>query len=180
MNYYVQLIAYNRFANFLFRLIIFIIIFIIFIIFSLMFNEPVYAMGPDTDLDMNEGSNVVPSDSENDSDSNQDNKKLDKGKGKMIENEEDDTESALLEYWYNLLGQRDELIEEYEQANRNFNKSGSSQDEASLRYIEKLIDNLDNEIEDLKDQKGYIDPKDIEDSSSSEDDRHINKKSRKD
>lgn len=95
----------------------------------------------------------------------------DKGKGKAIDyseqEENTDTDNALLEYFSNLIEKRDALQSEYERANKLCNKTNLDEHTAYMDYIGKQLDGIQNEIDDLVDQSGFIDP--AEDETEEED-----------
>ena len=92
-------------------------------------------------------------------DDNTDNKsKEDKGKGKAdVDNDNDDPN--LLEYFYKLLDKRKELINQYEEASRAYNKSETEENKSKHDKIVDLLEENEQDIETMKDN-GFLDPAD--------------------
>lgn len=102
-------------------------------------------------------------DSENNEEESEDENtpKQDKGKGKAKDEYDKEDDSGFLLYLEKLLAERDELIFEYEDANREWNKSGLEVDKLKSDLLASRLDEIEDQIEELK-AHGFVDPMDSE------------------
>ena len=88
--------------------------------------------------------------------------KEDKGKGKaeFNEDEEKKPDSEVLDYFYELLEQLKRLISIYEKVNQAYNNSPTEGNKSWYNEMKNQVDQLDDEIEDIKDQAGLAESED--------------------
>lgn len=128
-------------------------------------QDPDPEPGIDTNKEDVTGSDKDKSDSDLESDSKP---KQDKGKGKA-EPELEKQDNTMLDYFNNLLKQRDQAQENWEYFNKKFNETGQEVHEKWSNLYGDQCDSLNDEIKEFKKAGvGYVDPKSPYNSEDSE------------
>jgi hypothetical protein len=84
----------------------------------------------------------------------------DKGKAKANPEENNQDDSGLLDYFNNLVSQRKDLLQQYEDASRKANITESEEDYDYMVMIGIEHDKIDNEIQEIVAQSDLLDPAD--------------------
>jgi len=149
-NKFSMKLEYKKYFDLIINILLFIVIYALYVFFS----NDLEGAGPGDTMD-------DPIDLTQDSeDENKFSK--DKGKDKVVSEQEDNTERErnLLKQFNDLVEKRAVLQNNWEEANKAWKKSGSDQDKFIAEMLGNQLDQVNDSIQDMVDNEGFLDPAD--------------------